>query len=231
MPLRAVLNAFKQRTDFGKANLAEALSAEKKHVSELVEVYQTKIDLLRRALSRADDIAILGDAVAILRSYEQLRDVITAAKKDLSEELMNTAKSEECEFCKMWNSSNPLKLEFDRLRAERDAALALQADEEIAAEERLPFNGLTPAEAERLALLSEELGETVQAIGKVLRHGYENSHPDGGPTNRESLERECGDVRHAILRLCDAGDLREAAINEHADDKAISVQEYLHHAT
>lgn len=33
------------------------------------------------------------------------------------------------------------------------------------------FNQLSPAEAERLALLSEELGEAQQAIGKILRHG------------------------------------------------------------
>lgn len=59
------------------------------------------------------------------------------------------------------------------------------------------FNRLTPAEAERLALLAEECGEVIQAIGKVLRHGFESTHPDGGPTNRESLERECGDVYHA----------------------------------
>lgn len=39
------------------------------------------------------------------------------------------------------------------------------------------FNGLTPAEAERLALLSEELGEAQQAIGKILRHGYDSSNP------------------------------------------------------
>lgn len=52
------------------------------------------------------------------------------------------------------------------------------------------FNQLTPAEAERLALLAEECGEVIQAIGKILRHGYESRHPDGGPTNREALERE-----------------------------------------
>ena len=34
------------------------------------------------------------------------------------------------------------------------------------------FNGLTPAEAKRLALLAEECGEVLQAIGKVLRHGF-----------------------------------------------------------
>jgi len=39
------------------------------------------------------------------------------------------------------------------------------------------FNGLSPAEAERLALLAEECGEVVQAVCKVLRHGYESTNP------------------------------------------------------
>jgi NTP pyrophosphatase (non-canonical NTP hydrolase) len=91
-----------------------------------------------------------------------------------------------------------------------------------------PFNQLSPAEAERLALLAEEMGEAIQAIGKVLRHGYESSHPDGGPTNREALERELGDVRHCMIRLCHAGDLDKDAIHAHADAKAINVAKYLH---
>ena len=93
------------------------------------------------------------------------------------------------------------------------------------------FNGLTPAEAERLALLAEEMGEAIQAIGKVLRHGYESRHPEGGPTNREALEHECGDVRHAMIRLCDAGDLDKQRIHDCADMKAKTVSRYLHHST
>ena len=91
------------------------------------------------------------------------------------------------------------------------------------------FNKLSPAEAERLALLAEECGEVVQAIGKVLRHGFENSHPDGGPTNREALERECGDVYHAICRLTRAGDIDSNGMSRQADDKAKRVMCYLHH--
>ena len=91
------------------------------------------------------------------------------------------------------------------------------------------FNRLTPAEAERLALLAEECGEVMQAIGKVLRHGYESRHPDGGPTNREALERECGDVYHAIWRLIGAGDIDGNGMSQRADDKAKSVVRYLHH--
>ena len=91
------------------------------------------------------------------------------------------------------------------------------------------FNKLTPAEAERLALLAEECGELVQAIGKVLRHGYESKHPDGGPTNREAVERECGDVLHAIKRVIGAGDIDGKVVSQRADDKEKSVSRYLHH--
>lgn len=91
------------------------------------------------------------------------------------------------------------------------------------------FNQLTPAETERLALLMEELGEAQQAAGKILRHGYESTNPDGGPTNRATLERELGDVRHAMIRICAAGDLSKDHIHTWADEKAINVEKYLHH--
>jgi len=93
----------------------------------------------------------------------------------------------------------------------------------------LHFNQLTPDEAERLALLLEELGEAQQAIGKILRHGYESRHPDGGPTNRQALERELGDVYHAGMRMCAAGDIDGNAVTQRADDKARSIGKYLHH--
>lgn len=91
------------------------------------------------------------------------------------------------------------------------------------------FNQLTEAEAERLALLAEECGEVIQAIGKVLRHGYESRHPNGGPTNREALERECGDVYYCIWQLIGSSDIDGNAMGQRASDKACSVRQYLHH--
>lgn len=94
------------------------------------------------------------------------------------------------------------------------------------------FNGLTPAEAERLALLAEECGECVQAIGKILRHGYESRHPlDGthGTTNRESLEREVGDIYTAIWMMFEAKDIRRLAVAHREDVKRESVKRYTHH--
>lgn len=91
------------------------------------------------------------------------------------------------------------------------------------------FNGLTPAEAERLALLLEELGEAQQAIGKILRHGYESRSPYGGPSNRNALILELGDVQFAIKLLCESGDLEELHIADRIVEKLSTVTQYLHH--
>lgn len=91
------------------------------------------------------------------------------------------------------------------------------------------FNQLTAAQAERLALLLEELGEAQQAIGKILRHGFDEYHPNGGPTNRESLERELGDVGYAIRLLVAGNDLTATHIHKWEKLKAERVARYLHH--
>lgn len=91
------------------------------------------------------------------------------------------------------------------------------------------FNNLTPAEAERLAILLEELGEAQQAIGKILKHGYMSGYEYTQCTNKKSLEIELGHVRHAMIMLCDAGDLRKKAIHYHADQKKLNIKQYLHH--
>jgi len=92
------------------------------------------------------------------------------------------------------------------------------------------FNNLSPAELERLAILTEEMGEAQQAVGKILRHGYSSdNNGKNALTNREDLEKECGDVRHAMIRLCDADDLSKKAIHACADTKAILIEQYLHH--
>lgn len=90
------------------------------------------------------------------------------------------------------------------------------------------FNQLTHAESERLALLLEELGEAQQAIGKILRHGYESRHPDGGITNRVSLERELGDVLAAIYLMA-RQDISASALLDHRQAKLLKVGKYLHH--
>ena len=67
------------------------------------------------------------------------------------------------------------------------------------------FNKLSDSQIEALSLLSEECGEVVLAVGKILRHGFDSVSPydPDGPNNREQLEKELGDVvvaREILLR-------------------------------
>ena len=93
------------------------------------------------------------------------------------------------------------------------------------------FNGLTPAEAERLALLLEELGETSQVIGKILRHGYESYSPldPKRETNRQMLVRELGDVLAAVQLMRSACDVTKLGLDRAKEDKLTRVGKYLHH--
>jgi hypothetical protein len=91
------------------------------------------------------------------------------------------------------------------------------------------FNRLTPAEDERLALVSEECAEVIQIICKIQRHGYESYHPDDdNMNNRGLLTKELGDLRHVIERL-EVADLTPRDIEFWKDEKAKKIVRYLHH--
>ena len=92
-------------------------------------------------------------------------------------------------------------------------------------------NGLSDAQAERLALLSEEMGEAVQAVGKILRHGYASVHPDApeAGNNRVRLIHEMGDVLAVIQLIKDAGDLDVGELELAKLDKLRRIGRYLHH--
>lgn len=92
-----------------------------------------------------------------------------------------------------------------------------------------PFNQLSPAEAERLAMLAEEAGEIVQAVGKVLRHGFESRPPAGGRTNGEQLHRELGDLIAVVHGMMWAGDIVEIVELSDAADRWQAKLHYAHH--
>lgn len=93
------------------------------------------------------------------------------------------------------------------------------------------FNELSPAEAERLALLAEECAEVVQAVAKILRHGYDSVDPTtkDSPTNQKMLERECGDVLAAMRMMWERHDIDLTRCHQRADEKAEKVRKWLHH--
>jgi len=94
------------------------------------------------------------------------------------------------------------------------------------------FNQLTPAEAERLAILAEECAEVIVAIEKIKRHGYESYDPMQAvprDTNRQTLCRGMGDVRYAMIAMCEAGDVSKEAIHQRAEIKRELIKPWLHH--
>ena len=94
------------------------------------------------------------------------------------------------------------------------------------------FNQLTAAEDERLALLLEQLGESIQIIGKIQRHGYESYSPDfpapHGPSNRDRLVHELGDVLMAIDFLVSNDDIDYAELQDRVRVKSVKVWNWLH---
>lgn len=92
------------------------------------------------------------------------------------------------------------------------------------------FNGLTPAEAERLAMLAEECGEVIQVIGKILRHGYESYHPADplGLNNRGLLHSELTDLC-AVLNAMDKASDVEIPLKVMSDGAWIKKLRYAHH--
>ena len=91
------------------------------------------------------------------------------------------------------------------------------------------FNNLTPAEAERLAILAEEAGEIVQIVMKALRHGLDFKHPEPGETNRSGIERELGDLNAICARMVEARDIHPALIKDYSDRKAGKLKRWTHH--
>ena len=65
------------------------------------------------------------------------------------------------------------------------------------------FNQLTPAQAERLAMLAEEAAETIQIVGKILRHGLDSYHPDRPElgSNLDMLNRELTDFAAVVASM------------------------------
>lgn len=98
------------------------------------------------------------------------------------------------------------------------------------------FNNLTPAEAERLALVIEECSEVIHVCGKILRHGFDSVNPIVNPahgintlTNRERLQNEIGDLRAVIRLMINCNDILEGDIIRASQAKNKRMEPWLHH--
>ncbi len=93
------------------------------------------------------------------------------------------------------------------------------------------FNQLDPAELERLAILQEEMGEALQIVGKILRHGYRSSDPTVPVpvSNRELLIHELSHVWYAMELMGIAEDINPAIMRSFKAAKAASICKWTQH--
>ena len=108
----------------------------------------------------------------------------------------------------------------EKLRAHNKA---LAADLMRSVRDSSELNLLTYPEIERLGMLAQECGAVVQAVGKILRDGYQGQEPCS-PTNRVRLEREAGEVRAVIELMMEHGDLRGGDVRHWQWTKAAKVR-------
>lgn len=73
------------------------------------------------------------------------------------------------------------------------------------------INPPSDAEAERLQMLAEECAEVIQAVNKILRHGFGSYNPtlpiERQTTNKDDLERELLDVKAVVWAMQNGGEL------------------------
>lgn len=97
----------------------------------------------------------------------------------------------------------------------------------------MTYRATTDEQTEQLAVLAEEMGEALQIVGKVLRHGYQSSNPNDPDrvSNRKLLAREVGDVLHAVCMMIEGGHfLSKEELILRQSEKSLSIEKYLHHA-
>lgn len=91
------------------------------------------------------------------------------------------------------------------------------------------YNNLSDDEEERVAIHMEESGESLQEIGKILRHGYDcwNPYDPDKVTNRQRLTKEVGDMMIASRLLIKAGDIDEDFLKAHVREKIVRMQKFI----
>jgi len=87
---------------------------------------------------------------------------------------------------------------------------------------------LSNAERERLTKLMEECAETIQIVSKIMLFGYDevNALDPSGPSNRERLEQELGDIWYWKREMQQAKDISGVNVNERVFRKHKKAMQY-----
>ena len=81
-----------------------------------------------------------------------------------------------------------------------------------------------------LVCLAEECGEVVQAVGKALRFGLEDSRPEAMATNAQDISREINDLIAVVELLEECGALPRHHTIRDIEAKKAKVEAFMKYA-
>lgn len=85
----------------------------------------------------------------------------------------------------------------------------------------------TTEEKEILNILSEECAEVIQAISKILRFGFDSTHPsDNTYTNRNHLTEELGDLYCMLNIISQKNIVNVEQVIQYAESKLSKLRKY-----
>ncbi len=87
---------------------------------------------------------------------------------------------------------------------------------------------LTPPEQELVVRLMSECAEVIHAAEKLLSHGADPRHPDGGDTNHHHLSVELGHVEAVATKLAVTGVVDQSIVHIGREAKLAGIGRYLH---
>jgi NTP pyrophosphatase (non-canonical NTP hydrolase) len=88
------------------------------------------------------------------------------------------------------------------------------------------------AQRERLTMLAEEAAEVIQAVTKILRHGWGSNHPENSDPNRNNttdLTKELADMVAVNALMAAAEDIDHSRMSDDILNKLTSIRRYGHH--
>lgn len=84
-------------------------------------------------------------------------------------------------------------------------------------------NGLSNAEAERLMILSNMMGQLQTTITAIMLHGHNSISATEHICNKRALSKQCTDVSAAISLMIGCGDICKSEFEQLLDKRAVEI--------
>lgn len=89
------------------------------------------------------------------------------------------------------------------------------------------INGLSNAEAERLMILANQMGQLQTTISAIMLHGLDSISPHEHISLKRLLSKQCADLSAGVSVLIGCGDISKSEFESLIDKRAVEIVETL----